>query len=185
MSITRLRNPISGLARARRGFLAGLAAALAAVVVAYSSPGAAQQVQQIALTAKHVEGFIAANDAMMAAIEKIESSGKDPTQQQMDELDAIARKYGFKDFGEYEDVSDNISLVLSGIDPKTKQFTQPPEVIKKEIAQLKADKSLSAAERKQILQELNEQFKMAQPIAHPGNIKLVTKYYEKLEAIFQ
>jgi hypothetical protein len=185
MLIIRSRNQAGRLAQTRRSVLAGIAAALAAIVVIYPGSGTAQQVQQIPLTAKHIDGFIAVNDAMMAAIEKIEAAGTDPTPKQMAELDAIARKYGFKDFGEYEDVSDNISLVFSGIDSKTRQFTQPPDIVKKEIAQVQADKSLSAADRKQILQELNEQLKLAQPIVHPGNIELVLKHYKRLEAIFQ
>jgi hypothetical protein len=162
-----------------------MAFVIAAAVLAHAEPGAAQPSQEIVLTAKHIEGFIASNDAMMAAIEKIEASGKDPTDKQMAELDAIARKYGFQDFGEYEDVSETISLVLSGIDSKTRQFTQPRDIIKKEIAQVQADKSLSATERNQILQELNEQLKLAQPVTHKGNIDLVLKNYDKLEALFQ
>jgi hypothetical protein len=35
---------------------------------------------------------------------------------------------------------------MSGIDPQTKKFTEPPEQIKKEIAALKADKSVPEAE---------------------------------------
>jgi len=31
---------------------------------------------------------------------------------------------------------------MSGIDPQTKKFTEPPEQIKKEIAALKADKTI-------------------------------------------
>lgn len=186
MTIVRWRNKkAAGVVRTRRGLLAGLAFVIAAAILGYAGPGAAQQFQEVELTAKHIEGFIASNDAMMAAVEKIEATGKDPTDKQMAELDAIARKYGFQDFGEYEDVSETISLVLSGIDSKTRQFTQPRDIIKKEIAQVQADKSLNAAERKQILQELNEQLKQAQPVKNKGNIALVVKYYDKLEALFQ
>jgi hypothetical protein len=35
----------------------------------------------------------------------------------------------------------NILMIMSGIDPQTKKFTEPPEQIKKEIAALKADKA--------------------------------------------
>ena len=37
---------------------------------------------------------------------------------------------------------------MSGIDPQTKKFTEPPEQIKREIAALKADKTVPEAEKK-------------------------------------
>jgi hypothetical protein len=33
----------------------------------------------------------------------------------------------------------NITMIMSGIEPHTKKFTEPPEQIKNEIAELKAD----------------------------------------------
>jgi hypothetical protein len=36
-----------------------------------------------------------------------------------------------------------------------------------------------------MLDELNEALKSAQPIANPGNIELVKKYYEKIDAVLQ
>jgi hypothetical protein len=35
------------------------------------------------------------------------------------ELEAIAKKHGFKGFAEYDDVAANILLVMGGIDPQT------------------------------------------------------------------
>jgi hypothetical protein len=178
--------------RLRRGLLAGAIAALAAVAViaAPKLATAEQQEQQapnqIQLNAKQVESFISSVKDISALIEKIESSAQgNPTPQQMASLDAIAKKHGFKDFSEYEDVADSISVVMSGIDPQTKQFTQPPEFLKKQIAQVQADKSIDAKERKGILQDLNEQLKTAQTVKFPGNITLVLKYYDKLEAAMQ
>jgi hypothetical protein len=40
-------------------------------------------------------------------------------------------------------------MIMSGIDPQTKKFTEPPEQIKKEIAALKADKTIPEADKKQ------------------------------------
>jgi hypothetical protein len=165
-----------------------MVAALAAVAVTAATAEQQQQQQpnQIALNAKQVESFVASVKELSAAIEKIESgSSGNPSPQQMASLSAIAKKYGFKDFGEYEDVADSISIVMGGIDPQTKQFTQPPEFIKKQIAQVQADKSLDPKERKELLQDLNEQLKLAVNVAHPGNITLVLKYYDKLEAALQ
>ena len=53
-------------------------------------------------------------------------------------------------------------MIMSGIDPQTKKFTEPPEQIKKEIAALKADKSVPEAEKKQDLEELEAALKIPQ-----------------------
>jgi hypothetical protein len=71
---------------------------------------------------------------------------------------------------------------MGGIDPQTKTFTEPSVAIKKEIAQVSADKTLSAKDKKQMLQELNEALDSVQPIQFPGNIELVRKYYDRIEA---
>ena len=79
----------------------------------------------------------------------------------------------------------NISMIMAGIDPQTKAFTEPTVAIKKEIEEVKADKSIPENEKKQMLDELNEALKTAQPIQHPGNIELVKKYFDKLDAVLQ
>jgi hypothetical protein len=61
---------------------------------------------------------------------------------------AVAKKHGFASLAQYDDVSMNITMIMSGIDPQTKKFTEPPDQIKSEIAALKADKSLPEAEKK-------------------------------------
>ena len=99
------------------------------------------------------------------------------------ELEAAAKKYGFANFAEYDDVAANISLILGGIDAKTKKFTEPREAILKEIEEVKKDKSIPAKEKKQMLDELNEALKSAEPIKFRDNIALVTKHFDKLDAL--
>jgi hypothetical protein len=140
-------------------------------------------VKQIKLTEKQVEGFIAAHKDMGAIAEKMEGDKPDPKVQA--QLESVAKKYGFKDFNEYDDVASNIALVMAGIDPQTKAFTDPPTAIKREIEEITADKSMPEKEKKQALDELNEAMKMAQPIQHPGNIEIVKKYYDRLEPLLQ
>ena len=97
------------------------------------------------------------------------------------ELDAIAKKNGFADYAEYNTVVDNISLVLGGFDPKTKQYVGTEAVIKAQIAQVEADKKMAAKDKKEALAELNAALKTPAPtIENKGNIDLVTKYYDKL-----
>jgi hypothetical protein len=69
---------------------------------------------------------------------------------------------------------------MFGIDPQTKKFTEPPEQIKKEIAALKADKTIPEAQKKQDLAELEAALKIAKPVQFKENIALVLKYFDKL-----
>jgi hypothetical protein len=171
------------------------AAALAAVVaggstVALVPTAAAQQplqsptMKQIKLTEKQIQGFIAAQKDMAPLLEKLQAATSDQLDPKVQaQLEAAAKKNGFKDMAEYDDVAANISMVMAGFDPQTKTFTDPLVAIKKEIADVTADKSMAAEEKKQALEELNEALKATQPIEFPSNIELVKKYYDKLDAI--
>ena len=162
-----------------------LIAAFAAVALVQLAGNVAAQspVKQLKLTEKQVDGFIAAHKDMGAVAEKMEGDKPDPKLQS--QLESIAKKFGFKDFNEYDDVASNIALVMAGIDPQTKAFTDPPTAIKREIEEITADKSMPEKESKQALDELAEAMKMAQPIQFPGNIEIVKKYYDRLEPLLQ
>ena len=134
---------------------------------------------QIILTEKHVEGFIAAQKAVSAVLERMQGTTQQAKYRV--ELEGIIKKYGFKDFAEYETVAANIVIVLEGIDPQTKVFVDPHVAIKKEIDSVRADKTIPNSEKKQLLQELNEALKSAQSIEFPSNIELVSKYYDKID----
>ena len=164
-----------------------IAAALAAVALTlFSGLAMAQAVKQIKLNEKQVEGFIASQKDMSAITEKMQGSTSDkPDPRIQAELESVAKRYGFKDFAEYDDVAANIAMIMAGIDPQTKEFMEPPIAIKKEIEEVTADKSISAKEKKQMLEELNEALKTAAPIQNPGNIELVKKYFDKIEAVLQ
>lgn len=162
-----------------------LIAAFAAVALVQLAGNVSAQspVKQLKLTEKQVEGFIAAHKDMGAVAEKMEGDKPDPKVQA--QLESIAKKFGFKDFNEYDDIASNIALVMAGIDPQTKAFTDPPTAIKREIEEVTADKSMPEKERKQALDELAEAMKMAQPIQHQGNIDVVKKFYDRLEPLLQ
>jgi hypothetical protein len=101
------------------------------------------------------------------------------------QAEAVARKNGFASLAQYEDVSTNIAMIMSGIDPQTKKFAEPPEQIKNEIAALKADKSVSEADKKEGLAQLEAALKIAKPIQFKENVALVLKYYDKLVPFIQ
>ncbi|MFZ1103924.1 MAG: hypothetical protein WAN86_13955 [Hyphomicrobiaceae bacterium] len=128
--------------------------------------------KQIPLTEKQVERFIAAQGKMSAA--KAEN-----------ELEAIAREYGFTDLDEHDDVEANILLLLEGIHPQSRTFVEPPVQIQRRIEEVRADKSLPEDERNQALQGLAEALKRPQPIQFPANVELVRKYYDKIQAVLQ
>jgi hypothetical protein len=168
----------------RRGFLA-LWIATVAVALAFAAGPALAQMKQIQLTDKQVQAFIAAQKEMAAVADKLQGTANKPDPKVQAELEGIAKKNGFAGFAEYDDVAANISLVMSGIDPQTKKFTQPPDAIKKEIEAVKADKTLKPAEKKKMLDELNEALKSAEPIQFPSNVALVTKYFDQLDVALQ
>jgi len=76
-------------------------------------------------------------------------------------------------------------MIMSGIDPQTKKFTEPPEQIKREIAALKVDKSIPDADKKEELAQLEAELKNAKPIQFKENIALVLKYFDKLAPLMQ
>lgn len=170
-------------------------AAALAVALAFGSAGVAlvapamaatDMIPQIKLSEKMVEGFISAQKDMAKVAEKVQGSTTDKIDPKIQtELEDVAKKHGFKDFAEYDDVAANISMVMAGIDPQTGSFTDPTDAIKREIEEVKADKTLKEADKKQMLDELGEALKVSQPIQFKENIELVKKYREKIDAVLQ
>jgi hypothetical protein len=146
-----------------------------------AAPQAAQPaLKQMALTEKQIEGVLAAQKDMDAITEKL-SDNAPPDAKVTAKLDAVAKKNGFASYDEYNAVVENISLVLGGFDPATKKYVGSEAVIKAQIAQVEADKKMSAKDKKEALADLNEALKAPAPaIENKGNIDLVGKYYDKL-----
>ena len=179
MSLIRKGYAMSG----RGGFLGAAFSALLALALLGPGTAIAQEVNQIKLTEKHIQGFMAAFKDMAKLYDDADPDKPDPKVEA--QAEAIAKKNGFASLDEFDDVSFNISMIISGIDPQTKKFTEPPEQIKKEIAALKADKTVSEAEKKDDLAELEAALKTAKPIQFKENIALVLKHYDKLLPLMQ
>ncbi len=165
------------LIRNRRGFLGALFSALLALALLDPGAATAQEVKQIKLTDKHIQSFMSAYKSMAKLYE---NAIPEPDPKVEAQAEAVAKKNGFASLDEYDDVSTNITMIMSGIDPQTKKFTEPPEQIKNEIAALKADKSAAEAEKKQELAQLEAALKTAKPIQFKENIALVLKYFDQL-----
>jgi hypothetical protein len=137
-------------------------------------------IKHMALTDNQNEGVQAAQKDMDAITEKLPENAK-PDPKVTAQLDGVARKNGFASYDEYTNVVGNISIVLAGFDPATKQYVGTDAVIKAQIAQVKADKDMSPSDKKEALAELNDALKApVPPIENKGNIDLVAKYYDKL-----
>jgi len=145
-------------------------------------PAAAQApvLKQIALTEKQIESVLAAQKDVDAITDKIPENAK-PDPKIDAQLDAAVKKAGFASYDEYNTVVDNIGLVLGGFDPATKKYVGAETVMKAQLAQIQADKKMSAKDKKAALADLNEALKSPPPaIENKGNIDLVGKYYDKL-----
>jgi hypothetical protein len=166
-----------------RGFLGVLFSAL--LTLALFDPGAAtaQELKQVKLTEKHIQGFMAAYDDIAKLYYGANPEKRDPKVDA--QAAAVAKKNGFASLAQYEDVSMNITMIMFGIDPQTKKFTEPPEQIKDEIAALSSDKSLPKAEKKEGVAQLEAALTMVKPIQFKENIGLVLKYFDQLIPFMQ
>jgi hypothetical protein len=174
---------IACLAVSMASLSTGSAFAQAKMAPAPQAMPAPEPVKQIALTEKQVEGVIAAAKDMDAITEKLPDNAK-PDPKVTAQLEGVSKKYGFASYDEYNDVVDNISMVLGGFDPTTKKYVGTEAVIKAQMAQIQADKKMSAKDKKDALADLGQALKAPdQPVQNKGNIDLVAKYYDKLAAI--
>ena len=143
---------------------------------------AAPALKQIALTDKQIEQVLAAQKDVDTITDKIPENAK-PDPKIDAQLDAVAKKAGFASYEDYNTVVDNISLVLGGFDPATKKYVGTETVMKAQLAEIQADKKMSAKDKKAALADINEALKSPPPaIENKGNIDLVGKYYDKLAA---
>jgi hypothetical protein len=178
MSLVRNGYAVSG-----GGFLGALFSALLALAVFGPDVANAQELKQIKLTEKHMQGFIAVSEDMAKLYDGANPDRPDPKREA--QAEALVKKNGFANLAEYDDVSTNIAMIMSGIDPQTKKFTEPPDQIKREIAALKADKSIPEPQKKVDLMQLEAALKDAKPIQFKENIALVLKYFDKLTDLMQ
>ena len=137
-------------------------------------------VKQMALTDKQIDGVLGAQKDMDAITQKLPPNAP-PSPKVIAQLDAVAKKNGFASYDQYNDVVDNITLVLSGFDPVAKKYVGFEAATKAQIASVQANKQMSAKDKKDALADLNESLKSPPPpVENKGNIDLVIAYYDKL-----
>lgn len=158
-----------------------LTAVLAAFVL--HAEASAQQLNQIKLTDKQVEGFVAAQADFAPLAEKLREGGEKPDPSLATQLEDIAKKHGFKDFAEFEDVGANVAIVMDGIDPKTGTYSDPVEKMKKERDEIKADASIPESDKKLALDDLDQEIAAAQPLQFKENIEVVNTHRSAIEKL--
>jgi hypothetical protein len=162
---------------------AGLGLMIAAGVAQGPKGEPEQSFKQMKLSDKKVQAFIAAQKQLAPLATKLEAQGEkgDPALQK--QVEQIAKSNGFASLEELGDVSSNISIVLAGLDPKTGQFTEPPELIKREMEQIKQDKQMSQKDKDEALAEMRQALKVATPLQFKENIAVVKKYQKELDDV--
>jgi hypothetical protein len=105
------------------GLLVMLFSALLALPLFHPSVATAQEVKQIKLTEKHMQGFIAVSEHVGQLYDGANPDRSDPKLEA--QAEALVKKNGFASLAEYDDVSVNIAMIISGIDQQTKKFPSP------------------------------------------------------------
>ena len=156
-----------------------IAMALTGVVAGSVS---AQQLKQIKLSDQQVQGFISAQKDFAPLADKLREGGDKPDPSLAGQLDEIAKKHGFKDFSEFEDVGANVTVVLDGLD-KDGNYADPVEKMKKERDEIKADGSIPDSDKKLALDDLEQEIAAAQPLQFKENIEVVKAHREAIEKL--
>jgi hypothetical protein len=183
------------------GLCAGIAIASAEDTAAPQNPPAAQNpppaqggtdtnpssddVKQIKLSEDQVTHFIAAQADLASIASKIQAAGDKPDPSLQAELEGIATKHGFANFAELDDVAANISIVMAGLDSGTGNFVDPVDALKKEREDVQKDSSIPDADKKQLLDELNEAIGTTPKLQYKENVEIVKAHRAEIEKALQ
>jgi hypothetical protein len=160
----------------------GTGAALAQAAPA-EPPGIYAGLKQAPLTEAQIKQYLAAQKDIEAVLGGLPpDAAEKPDPKIVGKLEAVAKKYQFASYDEFNDVAGNIALVMEGVDPKSKKYVGAEVMLKQEIAEVQADKAASPADKKTALAELNGELKGVVPVKNTANIDLVLKHFDELEA---
>ena len=149
--------------------------------VSPGAPGASEDFVQIELTESMVKQYIAARAEIDDVLgDEAPEAGEPPDPKFVGRLEAIAKKFKFANYAEYDAVANNIETVLDGVDPATKTYVGRQTLIKREIEAAKADAKLPDEDRKATISELEQESRDVTPVKFPGNVELVLKYWDAL-----
>ena len=172
--------------------LAGLAVSASVVMGQGAQQGGAQgdkqaanvqPLKQVKLTDKKIQGYIAAQKQLAPLADKLQAAGEKADPALDKEIEQIAKGNGFASTEELGEVSANISIVMAGLDAKTGQFTEPPDQIRKEMAEIKQDTQMSQQDKDEAIAHMQKALKVAAPVKFKENVSLVKKYQKKLDEV--
>lgn len=143
--------------------------------------GSPDQLKQIALTQTQIDNVLASQKEIAAITKKLPRNAP-PSSKAMAQLEDVAKAHGFASFDEYNTVIGNISLVMDGIDPETKKYIGSDAALKLQVEQVKANKQMSAANKKRELAYLAMALDAKEPDQNQGNVDLVIQNYDKIDA---
>ncbi len=152
-------------------FLAADAPAPAIAANAGAYPEAT--LRQVEITDAQVKAYIAVQRELSGRIFRIgEEKGKLPFTPDRG-IELVLRRSGFKDLGDYDLVARNIMLVLEGVDPATRSYVGADTMLKRQLADVLSDSSLSIEEKAIAKSQLDAELKALVPIRFPSNIPVV------------
>jgi hypothetical protein len=144
-----------------------------------------QDVKQIKLTDDQVKHFIAAQTDLASIESRMQSAGDEPDPALQAELEKIAKKNGFSNFAELDDVAANISLVMAGLDTETGNFVDPVDGLRKQLQDVQNDKTMPEADKKQLVDELKEAIETTPKLEYKENIDIVKAHRAEIEKALQ
>lgn len=162
-----------------------LSAPLASAQQSTNEQAEAENFQQIQLTDAQVKGYIAASPKLTELFDRMDQAESNPDPKLDAELEATAKKHGFKNYDELETVGSNISFVMSGINEEDGSFREPLDVLQEELAAVQADASIAAEEKAQLIASIKESIAVTPKLEFPDNVKVVKAHLKDLTELFQ
>jgi hypothetical protein len=145
----------------------------------------AQDVKQIKLTEDQVTHFVSAQADLASIASKIQAAGEKPDPALQAELEGIAKKHGFSNFAELDDVAANISIVMAGLDTASGNFVDPVDALRKERDDVQKDASVPDADKKQLIDELTEAINTTPQLQYKENVDIVKAHRAEIEKALQ
>ncbi len=162
-----------------------LSAQLASAQQSTNEPADTENFEQIQLTDAQVKGYIAASPKLTELFDRMDQAETNPDPKLDAELEATAKKHGFKNYDELETVGSNISFVLSGINEEDGSFREPLEVLQEELDAVEADASIAAEEKAQLIASIKESIALTPKLQFPENVDVVKAHLKALNDLFQ
>jgi len=135
--------------------------AVLALVLFVPRAATVQDVKQIKITEKYIQGFMAAYDDIVKLYDGANSDKPDPKAEA--QAASLAKKKGFASLAEYDDVLKNITMIMSGIDRQTKSSPSHPSRSRMRSRRLRPTNPSPEADKKEELAQLEAALKVAKP----------------------